>query len=97
MNTEAQDFQGMAQMPQYQCHKKVCALKIKEIYGDRNSIEDSEIFHFIPEQSGFAHVKLPPEYMKKHKPKAGGYYVVYEDSYQSYSPAKAFENGYTLI
>jgi len=27
----------------------------------------------------------------------GDYYVVYEDGYKSISPAKAFEEGYTLI
>lgn len=30
-------------------------------------------------------------------PAAGGYYVVYEDGYQSYSPAKAFEDGYAPV
>ena len=28
---------------------------------------------------------------------AGGYYVVYEDGYKSFSPSKAFDEGYTLI
>jgi hypothetical protein len=27
----------------------------------------------------------------------GGYYVVYEDGYKSFSPASAFENGYTRL
>lgn len=35
--------------------------------------------------------------MAKHKPVAGGYFVVYEDGYESFSPAKAFEEGYTRI
>ena len=35
--------------------------------------------------------------MDRHKPKAGGYYVVYDDGYKSYSPAKAFEEGYVRI
>lgn len=26
-----------------------------------------------------------------------GYYVVYDDGYASWSPSKAFEDGYTLI
>ena len=33
----------------------------------------------------------------KHDPQAGGYYVVYADGYQSFSPAQAFEEGYTRI
>jgi xanthine/CO dehydrogenase XdhC/CoxF family maturation factor len=27
----------------------------------------------------------------------GGYYVLYEDNFESWSPAKAFEEGYTRI
>lgn len=35
--------------------------------------------------------------MRKHKPEVGGYYVVYKDGYKSFSPAAAFDEGYTLI
>ena len=34
------------------------------------------------------------EFMDKHSPQVGGYYVVYKDGYKSYSPAQAFEEGY---
>ena len=37
------------------------------------------------------------EYMEKHKPQIGGYFVVYKDGYQSFSPAEAFEDGYSLV
>ncbi len=37
------------------------------------------------------------KYVRKHDPKPGGYYVVYEDGYTSWSPADAFEGGYTRI
>jgi hypothetical protein len=36
-------------------------------------------------------------YMDKHKPEVGGYFVQYDDGYKSFSPAKAFEEGYTRI
>jgi hypothetical protein len=36
-------------------------------------------------------------YMHQHRPQTGGYYVVYEDGYESFSPAKAFEKGYVEI
>ncbi len=36
-------------------------------------------------------------WMAKHEPQVGGYYVVYEDGYTSFSPADAFEKGYTKI
>jgi len=35
--------------------------------------------------------------MYKHKPEVGGYYVVYADGYKSFSPAQAFEEGYTRV
>lgn len=36
-------------------------------------------------------------YIFKHHPQPGGYYVVYADGYVSYSPAQAFEEGYTKL
>jgi hypothetical protein len=42
-------------------------------------------------------VPVTLEYMSKHKPEAGGYFVIYGDGYESFSPARAFEEGYTLI
>lgn len=36
-------------------------------------------------------------YVQKHAPKAGGYFVAYEDGYKSWSPAEAFESGYTRL
>lgn len=74
-------------MPRYRCHKEVSALKIK-------SIEGNEI---TPEDEGFAPFLVEKEYLQKHNPKAGGYYVVYADGYVSFSPAGAFEDGYTKI
>lgn len=50
-----------------------------------------------PEDSGYAPFSVDASFMHKHNPKAGGYFVVYEDGYKSFSPAKAFEDGYTLI
>jgi hypothetical protein len=50
-----------------------------------------------PEDSRYASFWVDQEYMYKHKPVAGGYYVVYKDGYKSFSPAAAFEEGYTLI
>ena len=37
------------------------------------------------------------DYVTKHDPQPGGYFVVYNDGYQSYSPPAAFEEGYTQI
>lgn len=82
---------AMVEMPKYESHKKVHALKIAEI-------DATEGGAFItPEEEGYAQFRVSDEYLLKHKPKVGGYYVVYADGYKSWSPAEAFEEGYTLI
>jgi hypothetical protein len=35
-------------------------------------------------------------WVAKHEPWVGGYIVVYDDNYTSFSPEKAFDEGYTL-
>jgi len=87
------------QMPQYECHKKVWALKIKKIepVPAKENHEASGDIIITPEEEGYAPFIVPYSYVSKHSPEKGGYFVVYEDGYKSFSPAKAFENGYTKI
>lgn len=92
----------MRQLPRYQSHKKVWALKIKAIALDAEAAKaenrDTDGTAMItPEEEGYAPFKVSAEYMRKHSPQPGGYYVVYEDGYKSFSPAGAFEAGYTRI
>jgi hypothetical protein len=47
--------------------------------------------------AGIPEVCVSDEYASKHNPDAGGYYVRYADGYESFSPAQAFEEGYTRI
>ena len=84
--------ENQMQMPRYKCHKEVWALKIKEIVD--NISGDTMIY---PVEKSYAEFKVDKEYMQKHKPVVGGYYVVYDDGYKSFSPAKAFEEGYSII
>ena len=92
MNEQA----AAAEMPRYQCHKKVWALKIKKI--TRVPFGNATVtYTIIPEDARYAPFEVSVEYISKHSPQAGGYYVVYDDGYISYSPARAFEDGYTLI
>ena len=81
------------EMPKYQSHKKVWALKIKEVVFDW----DMQTATITPEEDGYAPFKVDHAYVSKHKPKVGGYYVFYKDGYRSWSPADAFEEGYTKI
>lgn len=79
------------QMPKYRCHKEVWALKIKQI----NEMNGGGAIHMLitPEDSAYAPFYVDASYVKKHQPKVGGYYVVYQDGYKSFSPADAFEEG----
>jgi len=90
----------MAEMPKYKCYKEVWALKIAKIVRDNEDKPNTETDGtaiITPEEKGYAPFKVDAVYMAKHKPEVGGYYVVYKDGYKSYSPAKAFEEGYELI
>ncbi len=78
------------EMPQYQSHKKVWALKIKQV---ELRPANGHIIH--PVDDGYAPFEVSDEYVRRHNPQAGGYFVVYEDGYRSWSPAEAFESGYT--
>lgn len=80
------------EMPRYQCHKKVRALKLRNIPWPT---KDGAILEF--EGVGYAPITVPTELFARYRPTAGDYYIVYDDGYASFSPAKAFEDGYTRI
>lgn len=90
-----------AEMPKYRSHKTVWALKIASIEFDsdkaRAENRDTDSSAIItPADPGYAPFEVDGAYVHKHGPQAGGYYVVYADGYKSWSPAEAFEAGYTL-
>ena len=86
------DTEAQMEMPHYNCNKQVWALKIRKI---RPSEDDDGSAIIYPEEDGYARFKVSAAYVKKHQPEEGGYYVVYKDGYKSFSPADAFEDGYT--
>lgn len=79
----------MSQLPQWQCHKKVHAAKIKQIIR-----EDGLYLRLVFDDDSRVINQL---WVDKHKPEVGGYYVVYDDEYSSYSPSAPFEAGYTRL
>lgn len=83
------------ELPKYRCHKIVHALKIKDITNPNNATDGSRLIYF--EEEGYAPIAFERRFIDNHNPQIGGYYVVYEDGYKSYSPAKAFVEGYTKI
>jgi hypothetical protein len=50
----------------------------------------------VPSDPRLPNITVDQAYLAKHEPAVGGYFVLYDDGYQSFSPAKAFEDGYTL-
>jgi hypothetical protein len=97
-------------MPSYRCHKEVWALKIKEIepapkptiaeleaiLREDPSRKESRGAIIVPE-GHFGPIAVSLEFVTKHRPQPGGYLVFYKDGYRSFSPAEAFESGYTRI
>ncbi len=80
------------EMPKYKCHKEVWALKIKKIKEDSGSgICELEFF-----DDRYADIEVTLEWLMKHNPKPGGYFVTHKGGYKSFSPADAFESGHSL-
>lgn len=78
-------------LAEYKCHKTVQAGMIVDF--DLNEQGDNIlVLKDDPEP-----LIVSEDYMHKHMPQKGGYYVMYEDGYESFSPAKAFEAGYTKV
>ncbi len=88
-------------MPAYQSHKTVQALKIKAIINPNEGIPDEDngerILTFSDPGYEACAFLVDADYMEKHKPTIGGYYVRYRDGYESWSPAETFEEGYTRL
>ena len=80
-------------LPQWRCHKVVRAAKIASTQemDDRWYIELVD----IPGLEGM--LSVDPTVFARGVPEQGDYLVVCDDSCISWSPAKAFEEGYTRI
>lgn len=102
MNSD-QPTVSAAQLPLYQCHKQVRAMKIGEVSDLPNpdtsgrSAAASYGATLVPDDLTITAVSVSGEWVCKHRPQAGGYYVLYADGYASYSPAEAFEGGYRPV
>jgi len=87
-------------LPKYQSYKIVEALKIAAIeFAEDGSAEIAPACEHVK----YGNVFTDKDYRQKFKgelhgdPKDLGYYVLYVDGYESWSPTKAFEEGYTLV
>ena len=77
-------------MQKYECHKTVEAMKIHKV----DTLADGSVTLVAKDSGAF---NVTKEWFERHEPQIGGYLVRYQDGYTSYSPAQAFEDGYTLI
>lgn len=83
------------ELPKWRSHKVVQAAKIIGYTAAR----DGGSIGWTLELDGGSFVTVSSTFIVKvpAAEPAGGYYVRYEDGYESWSPAKAFEEGYTLV
>lgn len=79
-------------LPEYQCHKKVRAAKIDAIINCPGPVS---IGGKCIIRAGDMAIGTSWDWVRRHDANVGGYYVEYDDGYKSYSPAAAFESGYS--
>lgn len=91
--TQESTIETFDDLPLYNCHKQVRAAKIMAI--DRGAGLTPSGAMLVFDDPNYAPIEVSAEYMTKHNPQVDGYFVVYKDGYQSFSPAAAFEEGYT--
>ena len=79
-------------LPQWRCHKVVRAAKISGVFPD-GLLE----LNVSDPRTGLCMCVAVLERDAHKRPAEGDYVVVYDDGYVSWSPAKAFEEGYSPL
>lgn len=89
----------MSELAKWKCHKVVSAGKIVFYDGaGRPDGPTNTVFAQVEtEDGGNIHVDIPFAVVQRKAPSIGDYYVIYDDGYVSWSPAKAFEEGYAPL
>jgi hypothetical protein len=82
----------MGQLADWKCHKVVKAGKILTFSAGFSGPVTVADANGVP-----CKVNCPPSVFARGRPNLGDYIVIYKDGYKSWSPAKAFEEGYTRI
>lgn len=91
------------ELPEYQCHKVVKAAKILSVGEIENTGEGAVTAEHVDLiLDGIEEPwQVAPAWIDRHCGPGGvlvgGYLVVYDDGYMSWSPADAFTDGYTLL
>jgi len=82
----------MSDLPKYKCNKVVEGAKITDV-NVYDSDANAELTLDVNGEDVV--INVSGVYIDRHQPRAGGYYVKYKDGYESFSPAEAFEEGYS--
>lgn len=90
-----------AQLPEYRSHKRVWAAKVVQVIDNSGenceaAIKDDSFVVWVLDNGGYVHVSNDLKMRGGDNP-ACGYFVKYADGFQSWSPARAFEEGYTRV
>lgn len=84
------------EMPRYISCKPVWALKIAAIEpGPTLSSMEGGSWFLRFENTAYGLLEVSHDWVTKRGAQVGGYYIVYEDGYKTWSPADAFERGCT--
>ena len=78
----------------YQSHKEVRA---SEVVGCRPPVDEVNPEEGALDLADGHTVRLSKQWFQRHNPHRGGYLVIYQDGYASFSPKEAFEEGYTRL
>lgn len=85
---------GFLELPSYRSIKSVKAAKITRL----NRTQDEPATVVTVDAGRWPmDIQVPDSWLQKHEPQVGGYFVVYQDGYCSYSPSGPFEKGHIRI
>lgn len=88
------------ELPEYKSHKIIRSAKIvainPEMFDGQNTQIHPGALEVLVDSITYC-ITPSSTFWNRCAPIIGGYYVVYEDGFDSYSPEKAFMNGYTRI
>lgn len=95
-NEHREDVGASMEMPRYISHKRVWALEILDILPPVEVPNEyaAQPRRVVFKEPGYAAVFLPGEMFSRYVPVPGDFYVTYADGYKSFSPRKAFLEGY---
>ena len=91
--------ENIVELPRWQSHKVVTAAKIilVDMAGREDGPEGTIMLKVIAANGQEIVLDVESEVFSRGVPEVGDYYVQYDGGYESWSPAEAFEKGYTRL